>query len=75
MKAKLIFELPEDQEEFNVTTKGIELYLTCLDLDTKMRDYLKYGHKFESADDAIEDLRQCLQEILESRNCNLEMMS
>ena len=42
MKANLEYNLPEDQEQFNVASKGMEWALLAWDLDQMMRTLLKY---------------------------------
>ena len=43
MKATLEYNLPEDQEAFNVASKGTDLYLVIWDLDQLLRDKVRYG--------------------------------
>jgi len=74
MKATLEFNLPEDFSDHLLAVNATSWALTALDLDTFLRNYLKYGHEFESADAAIEGIREDLCTILEDRNLSLEMI-
>jgi len=42
MKAKLEFDLPEDQEEFNVASKAMDWSLLVWDIDQFIRNKIKY---------------------------------
>jgi len=75
MQAILKFDLPEDQDEFTSASHGMDYALTCWDLDQKLRGWLKYGHKFESADDALETIREDLRDIMYEHGINLDMIS
>jgi len=77
MKAILEFNLPEEQEEFNVMVKGVDLYLSFWDLDQKLRGIVRYNEEKFSEDklEAFDNVRDMVREILEEHSCNLEMMS
>ena len=42
MKAELIFNLPEDKEEFDVATKAMDWSLVVWDIDQFIRNKIKY---------------------------------
>ena len=42
MKAKLEFDLPEDQEQFNVASKAMDWSLLVWDIDQFIRNKIKY---------------------------------
>ena len=42
MKAILEYNLPEDQEQFNVASKGMDWALLAWDIDQFMRNKIKY---------------------------------
>ena len=42
MKATLEFNLPEDNEEYNVASKAMEWSLLAWDIDQMVRSLLKY---------------------------------
>jgi hypothetical protein len=42
MKAKLEFNLPDEEEQFNVASKGMDWALLAWDIDQFMRNKIKY---------------------------------
>lgn len=74
MKAILEFNLPEDRNEHEIAIHAMDFALTCWDLDQQLRNWLKYGNKFNTADEALEATRETLNEILNQHNVNLNMI-
>ena len=58
MEAILKYELPEEQSEFVLASRGQDYFNTLWDLDIDARNFLKHGHNFKSADEVLEWLRQ-----------------
>jgi len=75
MQAVLKFDLPEDRDEYTAANHGMDYALTCWDMDQKLRSWLKYGHNFESADEALERVREVLNEIMDDHGIHLDMIS
>jgi len=71
-KAKLEFNLPDEESEFLIASKAMSWALTVWDIDQKLREWLKYGHEFKNPDDALEEARKILYEILDERNLSLD---
>jgi len=71
MKATLEFNLPEEKYEYKSALQGADLRLTVFNLDNMLRGFLKHGHSFNSADEALEAIRASLREELECYNINL----
>lgn len=71
MKAILEFNLPEEKEEFVKAQNGATAYSIIYDLDSKLRYYLKYGHDFKTSDEAIENVRNYLNDLLKSENIDI----
>jgi|TARA_B110000977_G_C10672825_1_gene336362 uncharacterized protein YllA (UPF0747 family) len=68
MKANLEYNLPEDQEQFNVASKGMEWALLAWDLDQKMRSLLKYDpEKYKTGEQALEHIKDELRDLMEER--------
>ena len=68
MKAKLEFNLPEDQDEFNAATKAMDWALLVWDLDQQCRDWIKYdNHNFKTPEDALQGMRTIIQEAMEDK--------
>ena len=72
MEATLKFNLPEDQNEFELAAHAGDWYMTVAELDDELRNKLKYGHEFKSANKALEWTRETLLEILKDRNLTLD---
>ena len=70
MKAILEFNLPEDKEEFDAASKGMDWAIVAWDIDQYIRNRLKYQvEKFDtvSAKKELEFLREALNEMLIDR--------
>ncbi len=74
MQAVLKFDLPEDSGNHLIAVNAMEFALTCWEVDQKLRGWLKYGHKFKNADEAIEGTRNMLNDFMYSYNINLNMI-
>jgi len=67
MKAILEFELPEDKEHFDVTSRSMDWALVVWDMDQMMRQRLKYAELTNDSRKVIEDLRSTLNDMLINR--------
>ena len=70
MKAILEFNLPEDKEEFDAASKGMDWAIVAWDIDQYIRNRLKYQtEKLDtlSAKKELEFLREALNEMLIDR--------
>ena len=68
MKAILEFELPEDKEEFDAASKGMDWAILAWDIDQYIRNRLKYQtEKLQttSANEELELLRNELHDLME----------
>jgi hypothetical protein len=64
MKANLEFNLPEDQEEFNIATKAMDWSLLVLHIDQFIRNKIKYE---QDRDGALELVRNELNFQMEEK--------
>jgi hypothetical protein len=73
MKAKLTFNLPEEQDDFNHAIKGVDYYLVLTELDNKLRNIVKYGGdgEWKGKEDAAELMRKELNLIILERGINI----
>jgi len=71
MEATLKFNLPEEKEEFIKAQNGATMHCIIYDVDSKLRSYLKYGHSFKTPDEAIENMRNYLHDLLKSENIDI----
>ena len=68
MKAILEFNLPEDEEEFNVAAKSMDWALLAWDIDQSIRSLLKYHHPTEEYDTkTLEHIKEEILNIMEER--------
>lgn len=71
MKATLEFNLPDDNYQFKKATQGADLSVIISSLDNVLRGYLKYGHTFKTADEAIQNIRENLIHDMQSYNIDI----
>ena len=67
MKAILEFNLPEDEEQFNTASKGMDWALVAWDMDQILRDKLKHGDLFPNTRAELEEIRDTLNEMVIDR--------
>ena len=61
MEAILKFNLPEDKEEFDVASKGMDWALVAWDMDLLLRNKLKHGPRTHATHaELLEELRDRL---------------
>ena len=66
MKATLEFNLPKDQEEFNVAVKAMDWALLAWDIDQSLRTLLKYDPE-KTGEQTLEHIKEKLLDIMEER--------
>jgi hypothetical protein len=71
MKAKLEYNLPEDQSLFDAACKATDLRSAVSDFDNELRDWIKHGHNFKTADEALDKARETLYVYLNSYGINI----
>lgn len=74
MIATLEFELPKDQEDFEVANKALNFYLTLDDLNEWLREKVKYDVLLYDPD-TVQAVRDKLYEIMEERDASLDIIS
>jgi hypothetical protein len=61
MKATLEFQLPEEQEDFDLINKANALYANLFQITEQIRVWRKHGHRFESVDELLDAIwEDCL---------------
>jgi hypothetical protein len=65
MKATLVFDLPEEEEDFNLAVKAIHYKIVLDDVDNHLRGKLKYSELTQEVYDALSEVRSFL---LENKN-------
>ena len=77
MKAVLEFNLPEDQQEFDLASSGLKFWTVLWELDQELRAKTKYAPDDISQDryDAYEEVRDKLRELMSENNLSFDMVS
>lgn len=56
MKARLEFDLPDEQFDFKLCCKAGDLHSNLWDLAQQIRTWRKHGHRFTDADELLDAL-------------------
>lgn len=68
MKAVLIFNLPEDNQEFELASKALKMYGTLWDFDVWLRTEIKYNNQ-----EHYEPVRDKLRELMNDNRIDFDM--
>ena len=71
MKAILEFNLPEDQRAFEMANQAPDMVSAIGHFEDTLRSYIKYGHNFKTANEALEAIRTLLHEEINIRRINI----
>ncbi len=76
MKAILEFNLPDDQEEFNLANNALNFWRVLYDLDQELRANTKYAPDDMPQDnvDAYIEIRDKLYELMSENNIDFDMV-
>lgn len=72
MKAKLTFNLPEDQAEFDFAVQGGKMYSVLWDISQELRTLWKYEELKQEEWDMVERIRNKFYEILDENQIKLD---
>jgi hypothetical protein len=77
MKAILEFNLPDDQQDFNLAISGMKFWSVLYDLDQSLRTKTKYAPDSLPQDkyDAYQEIRNELRELMSDNNISFDMVS
>ena len=75
-KAILEFNLPEDDQEFELATKGLKFWSVLWELDQSLRAKTKYASDDlpQEKYDAYQEIRDELNELMSDNNLNFDMV-
>ncbi len=62
MKATFEFSLPEEKEIYEMYSKSSQLYSALWEIQQHMRKLNKYGHSFNTTEDAIQSIYDYINE-------------
>jgi transposase len=68
MKATLEFTLPEENTQHYEAVNGATFRYCLQEVDEELRVWIKHGHKFSSADDALENVRKVLHDLIQDND-------
>ena len=76
MKAILEFNLPDDQQDFDLATKGMKFWSVLWELDQSLRTKTKYAPDSLPQDqyDAYQEIREELRELMSNNNISFDMV-
>jgi hypothetical protein len=72
MKAKLTFNLPHEEEEFNDAINGNAYKAVIWELDQYLRSELKHSELPEDVHDKVLQIREELHEIIQDHSISME---
>lgn len=74
MKAKITYNLPNEQHDFNCAVNGRKMYSILWELDQWLRGNVKYSPESMSEDEikAYEKCRQTLHELMLNENISFD---
>jgi len=77
MKAILEFNLPDDQQDFQLASNSMKFWSVLYELDQDLRAKTKYAPDDLPQDkyDAYEEVRDMLHELMRDNNISLDMVS
>jgi hypothetical protein len=67
-KGQLTFDLPEEQNEWEMANKASDVYSVLSELDNELRNHLKYGSHPEWDDATVEEIRKILNDLMMDRS-------
>ena len=65
MTATLTFTLPREEAEHHAALHGMAYRAALTDIREALRSKMKHGHDFKTANEALEYVRQVVQDALE----------
>jgi|LakMenEpi08Jun12_1017391.scaffolds.fasta_scaffold00035_32 hypothetical protein len=71
MKAKLTFNLPEDQHEWENAVNANNMYLALWEIQQEIRRVWKYGELTEGQFEIVQQIYDKVNEIINENNINL----
>ena len=76
MKATLEFNLPDDEQEYNLANNAINFWNVLWELDQELRSNTKYAPDDMTDDDydAYQKIRDKLHELMTENNVSLDMV-
>ena len=67
------FDLPEEQNEYEVMSQSRKMQFVLLDFMTQLRSWQKYHHDFKDADDALDKIREEFYKIINEHDVRIDL--
>ena len=72
MKARLTFNLPEDQHDFDLAIQGSKMYSALWEISQELRTLWKYEERSDEEWKMVERIRNKFHEILDENQIKLD---
>ena len=75
MRATFNFDLndPDDKTKYDIMNQAIRMQRVLWDLSEALRSWEKYGHQFNSADNAVYSIREEFYKTLNNYEVNIDL--
>jgi len=73
MKATFEFDFPEDEREYEVMNQAHKMQKMLWGFSQQLREWEKYGHQFNSADNAVYSIREEFYKMLNNYEVNIDL--
>lgn len=75
MTATLTFTMPDDHDAHTLAVHALDMYCVMCAVDERLRNMLKHGNTYVSADEAIEAIRDILHDEMRDHGVSADMVS
>ena len=72
-KAIFEFNLPEEQDEYDIMNQASRMQRVLWDLSEALQSWQKYGHQFKDANHAVDQIRAEFYIILNNYEVNIDL--
>ena len=73
MKVTFEFNLPEEQNEYDVMNQSRKVQSFLWDFSQQLRAWRKYHHDFKDADDALDKIREEFYRLINEQQINIDL--
>lgn len=73
MKATFEFNLPDDQNEYEIMNQASEMLRCLWDIGEALRTWERYGHQFTDANDAVSKIREDFYNTINNYGINIDL--
>jgi REP element-mobilizing transposase RayT len=73
MKATFEFNLPDDQNDYDIMNQSTQMLRCLWDIGEALRSWEKYGHQFTDANDAVRKIREDFHNTINNYGINIDL--